>query len=474
MKTLAVLYKEKAAKQARLAELAKACGEDGTEEQLAEIQALRAECAELEAEIAEREGLRAQIRQEISAVQASLNAADLGRHEPRLNPSGDVDGDGFNAHVIPKGTVAYKLEEEAKRRVSPAALKLFKERDKAALAGHFMGALRGDQSCIDAVGATYMEPEAVMNTTQNEAGGYLVPQELSDSLIDLRENFGVFRRKAQLIETSVSSSSIPTVTDDLDASFVDESADEEVPESDIGLGNVKWQLRTLASRTRVSFQLERDSLISIAALVMRKMAYAMSRTEDRCGFIGDGTSKYGGIQGVLHKLAQAAHAGSVKTAGSGETTYGTLKIDTILGALGMLPDYSDDGGVEFYLSRPGYFATFSRLKQSASGNLSAGNTAVIVGGKMEFVWNGYTITISHTMPKALSGTNGEMGLFVGNLNQGALMASDPQLIMARLAERYMDKGQIGYVAFHRFDINVHQCGTATEAGSLVGIKFAGS
>jgi HK97 family phage major capsid protein len=54
--------------------------------------------------------------------------------------------------------------------------------------------------------------------------------------------------------------------------------------------------------TTVSNELNEDAFVNLADDVAGEIAYAFAKKEDECGFVGDGTSTYGGIEGVASKL----------------------------------------------------------------------------------------------------------------------------------------------------------------------------
>jgi HK97 family phage major capsid protein len=59
-----------------------------------------------------------------------------------------------------------------------------------------------------------------MSEGVNESGGYLVPEEFGNDLIDLREQYGVFRRNAKMVPMSSDTRSDPRRTGGLTAYFV--------------------------------------------------------------------------------------------------------------------------------------------------------------------------------------------------------------------------------------------------------------
>ena len=91
--------------------------------------------------------------------------------------------------------------------------------------------------------------------------------------------------------------------------------------------------------TKISRQLDEDSVIDLGEKVAIAVALAFTYAEDNAGFNGDGTSQYGGIVGVLGRLAQTANSYSVITAATGDTGPSTLTTKDYLKVIGAYPAY---------------------------------------------------------------------------------------------------------------------------------------
>src|SRR5690606_1459583 len=153
----------------------------------------------------------------------------------------------------------------------------------------------------------YHEFEAVQNTQDNSLGGFLVPEDLVPTLIDLRERYGIIRQNATVMNVSAPSGRIPRLTSSPDAVFIGEPRDTDVETGDLEFDNINYNVKPIASFTPATFEMEQDSLINISALVFMHAAEKFAKKEDQCGFLGDGTSEYGGIMGILPILDLAAY-----------------------------------------------------------------------------------------------------------------------------------------------------------------------
>jgi HK97 family phage major capsid protein len=136
--------------------------------------------------------------------------------------------------------------------------------------------------------------------TVNESGGFTVPPEFGNDLIDLREEFGSFRRNAKIVPMASDSRSDPRREGGLTAYFEGESDAGTL--SDKAWGRVSLMAKKLMVLARYTSEINEDSMVNMGDDLASEIAYAFALKEDQCGFIGDGSSTYGGIVGVTQKL----------------------------------------------------------------------------------------------------------------------------------------------------------------------------
>ena len=65
---------------------------------------------------------------------------------------------------------------------------------------------------------------------------------------------------------------------------------------------VRLTAKKLMVLTKYSNELNEDAVLNIGDDLAGEIAYAFALKEDQCGFIGDGTSTYGGIVGLAPAL----------------------------------------------------------------------------------------------------------------------------------------------------------------------------
>src|SRR5204863_1897201 len=114
--------------------------------------------------------------------------------------------------------------------------------------GQFVLACRGIKSAID-----FCAKEGItraMSEGVNESGGFLVPEEFGNDLIDLREQYGVFRREAKMVAMASDVRSDPRRDSGLTAYF--EGEGDAGTTSDMGWGRVSLTAKKLMVLARYS------------------------------------------------------------------------------------------------------------------------------------------------------------------------------------------------------------------------------
>jgi HK97 family phage major capsid protein len=300
-------------------------------------------------------------------------------------------------------------------------------------------------------------PVNAMGISNPVKGGFLVPDELLSTLIDLREQFGIARQYSRVVPMTTDTLDIPRRDDGLTVYFVGENA--PITESEPSLGSVKLTAKKLAALTRISSELDEDAIISIADMVAEEMAYALAEREDQCLFNGAGGSLHGGITGLENALL----AGSVVTA-TGETSFGAITVGRFETVAGRLPQFSGQQPA-WFISKPAYFATMGRLAMAAGGN----NT-IDFGKGPELSYLGYPVVFVNVMPKATA--SAKIFAYFGDLSQATTMGVRRDVTMAFSTDRYFENDQLAWRVTERFDLVVHEVGTATEPGAVIALKTA--
>src|SRR3989442_141596 len=130
---------------------------------------------------------------------------------------------------------------------------------------------------------------------------------MEQSIIDLREKYGMARKMARRRQMASDTKSIPKRTGGVTAYFVEED-NSGITASDKTWGNVNLSAKTLAALSIISQALEEDSMIDVVDDLANEQAYAFASAEDGCWLVGDGTSTYGGMTGLITLFEATAYA----------------------------------------------------------------------------------------------------------------------------------------------------------------------
>lgn len=255
---------------------------------------------------------------------------------------------------------------------------------------------------------------------------------------------------------------IPKRATGLTASFIGENS--EVSDSDVSWDQVTLTARKLACLHRMSSELSEDAVISMADLVSEEIAYSFSEKEDDCGMNGDGTSTYGGMQGVIHRFENETLAGAVDAA-SGIDTFEEITTTDLAKCAGALPAYARRNA-GWYCSSTALSYVFERLGAAGGGS----NVITLAQGLgMTPTFMGYPIRLSEKMPTSTGDLSNKVMLMYGDLSLAATMGVRRDVRILSSNERYLEYDQVGFLGSERFDIKVHDLGDSTTAGPVVAL-----
>lgn len=362
-----------------------------------------------------------------------------------------------------------RVKVPAVARYHHAGLKAYrgeKATEEAYLCGQFLLATigkseRAQQWCKEHGVDTRFR--GALKESDNSLGGFLVPIEMERSIIALREERGVLRREAMVVPMASDTLHMPRRASGVTAYWTGELS--EITASNPTLDNVELTAKKLAALVRMSSEVNEDTVVSLTDFVTAEIAYAFADKEDNAGFKGDGTSTYGGVVGIVNALA----AGSEYTAITGNTSFGTLDLADFENMVGKLPLYALQNA-KWYISRAGWAASMQRLADAAGGN----TTQNIMGG-VGPSFLGFPVVWVQVMNSTLTAQTSTEGLaYFGDLRQGVKLGTRRGMAIATSTERYFETDEIGIKATQRLDIVVSEKGTASAAGSIIGLKTPGS
>jgi len=227
--------------------------------------------------------------------------------------------------------------------------------------------------------------------------------------------------------------------------------------------------KKIAAIARISNELNEDAIISVADDLTGEIAQAFAKKIDECGFAGDGTLTYGGIVGVRQALSDVNGAndggGLVQSANN---TYAEVTLAELNKLISICPSYAR-AGATWCCSPLVYDQVISRLCWAAGGN----TVRDIINGVPTERAMGYPVTMAEAMPTAEA--NNQICILFGNFKQAADFGDRRQTTIAQSDSAVInsvsvfERDEIAVRGTARFDINVHDVGTADVAGPVVGL-----
>jgi HK97 family phage major capsid protein len=293
-------------------------------------------------------------------------------------------------------------------------------------------------------------------------GGFLVPDEMQRTLVRLREERGIFERYANAIPMGSDNITIPRLIGDVTSYWVGET--DEITASDASLGAAELVAKKLACLTKVSTELDEDSVVEIGDMLTQSMAYSMADKIDEAGFNGDGTSTYGGVTG----LKNALDSNAVNDAASGNTGASTLDLADFENTLGLYPQYPGASPVWFVNSAV-YWASMGRLLDAAGGNAVSD-----LAGERQMMFLGYPVVFTQVLPATTGASASTILAYFGDLRLGATVGTRRSVGTQVSLDRYFENDLIGVRCTQRVAINVHERGDTVRTRPMVALKTAAS
>lgn len=301
-------------------------------------------------------------------------------------------------------------------------------------------------------------------------GGYLVPEEFENELITLREQFGVFRPACKSYPMSRETLRIPRRVSTLEAYFVGEA--RAGTESRQSFDQVNLVAKKIMVLTTISNELLEDALISVGDDLAGEVAYAFAKKEDECGFLGDGTSPFGGIVGLRNALGTAGSDQRVHDVGLGAAAITPASrtadqtIELLANAVARLPAWAFKmNNVKIYCHK----SIWHNLLEPAALKAGGSNAAERVAGISTPKFLGYDVVWTQCLTPASDATDNSTIFFIGDLSQacyfGDRRATTIDFNDAALNAFEQDERAVR--ATQRFDIVCTNLGTAAAAGPVV-------
>lgn len=302
-----------------------------------------------------------------------------------------------------------------------------------------------------------------MGETINSAGGFTVPTEFSAAVIDIKEEYGVFRRNARKWDMVRDSIKIPRSTSaGLTVEALGENPTSDITESDASFDEVELNIKNWATNTRVSNDLLADSAINVADYLADRMGFAYALKEDQAAFTGDGSVTYQGILGIADKFeANTSFRGFINAATAANDTIPEMDLADFIPVLGgVIPAFWSRS--KWYMSSA-MWARVETLLANAGGN----TIATVQAGTTGRVFMGFPVELTQVMPSNLTTdyTNLVMAIF-GDLSSSSSLGDRSAMTLMVDPFTYQGRNQTRFTSISRWDIVNHDIGSATDLGPI--------
>jgi HK97 family phage major capsid protein len=306
-----------------------------------------------------------------------------------------------------------------------------------------------------------------MGTTDNPSGGYLTEEEMAGWVIQKLGQYGKFRRNALVVPMGAGKMSIPRITTDLVVYCPEEGGN--ITESDLKTDLVTMLAKKLACFCSINRELEEDVVIGLGEVVGMSIIRSMAKKEDEIGFMGDGTSTYFGMLGIVGALRKVDETiANIKglVVGSGNT-YAELTLANFRSVVGILPSDADDDA-SWFMNKKFYYNVVYPLAEAAG----VANIFEILSNQKGRFLLGFPVEFISCMPSTEA--NSQICAILGDLKLGAYLGERREIEIAKSADALFQKDQVAIRGTERIDINVHGVGDTTDPGSIVGLITAAS
>lgn len=393
---------------------------------------------------------RQKIDSEIKALAAKRLTPEIDRQE--IEASGAIPASKLSSVKVPatakggRNLVAFKGEDADRQ---------------AYVAGHvILGGIFGREKSVEFCRDMGLVKATMGGQTDGLKGGFLVPDEMANALIRLRDSRGVFPRFARSIPMGSDVIHVPRMITDVTAYWVGEG--DEITASDAEVGSAKLVADKLAALTKVSTELDEGAVVDVGDMVVTSMAYAAADKIDNAGFNGDGTSTYGGVKG----LSSALNSSAVQDAISGNVSAATLDLADFEKTVGLLPEYEGSNN-RWFINKTAFWNSARRLMDAAGGN-----TISDLGSTSEMVFLGYPVTFTQVMSTGTAVST--IVAYFGDLGLSSTMGTRRGVRISVSEDRYFENDLIGIKSTQRVAINNHETGDTVRTRPVVALKTAAS
>jgi HK97 family phage major capsid protein len=308
--------------------------------------------------------------------------------------------------------------------------------------------------------------KAALNEGTNTVGGYLVNDQFSNRMVDLREQYGVGRGLMHSEPMTSDTLSFNRRTAGLTVYPLGEST--SITESGLTFDRVGLVAKKWGTYTLISSELNEDSMIALGDRLAGEIAYAFASNEDDCIFNGDGGTTYQGIQGIRPalKTINGVDEGGGLILQTGND-FAAITLADFHRLIGALPQFADTANCKFVCHRTFWSQVMCKLAYAAGGN----DKTDVAGGQGK-TFLGYPVVISQKYPS--TDTASVVYLTFGDHSLAGTFGNRRSTTIAFSVDFKFQTDEIAVRSTTRWDAVWHDLGSATVAGPVVGLMSSAS
>lgn len=343
-----------------------------------------------------------------------------------------------------------KLDAEEARLSAEDAQNTSENREK----GHASGGKNGIESAEYReafrqfiVDPTQINPEQrnlllekrALSAVTGASGGYTVSEDFYNKLVDAMQHFGGMRQVSNVFSTTTGADlPIPTANDTAsEGELLGENTTATT--GDISFGQIIMKAYKYSSKVvLVPFELLQDSAFDIETYIARKLGERLGRITNKHFTVGDNSSKPQGVVtgATLGKLGAAGQTTSVTYDDLVDLTH---SVDIV---------YRKDAK---FMLNDSTLKAIKKLKDSQGLPLwSRGMTE-----KEPSTILGYPYQINNDIPTMAASAK---SILFGNF-ENYFIRDVKDIQLYRISDKYIESGQVGFLAFYRGDARMVDAGT---------------
>lgn len=271
-------------------------------------------------------------------------------------------------------------------------------------------------------------------TSPDAKGGYTVPTQMLNKIVDTMKAYGGIASVAQILTTSTGQDITWSTSDGTSEEGELLGENSEASEEDVTFGSAVLGSKKLSSKIiRVSNELLQDSGVDIEAYLAKRIGQRIGRGEAKYLVQGSGAGTPVQPKGLI-----ASVTGTVNTAAAGAFTWKEMN------ALKHSIDPAYRGGPKFRWAFND--STLQVIEEMVDGQNRPLWLPDIAGGTPATILN-----IPYVIDQAIDSiAAGKKFAFLGDFDR-FIVRRVTYMTLKRLVERYAEYDQTAFLAFHRFD-----------------------